>query len=315
MTPLKKKIKVLYTNSLCGEIIFYLPRKIYEFILYRLISSSLFLKIRYREIFKLSLNLVNPCTFNEKIQWLKLNVRDDILRICSDKFKVREYVKEKIGDEFLIPLIISTERISYSDFAILPNSFVIKSNNGSGNNLIVWNKETIIFEEIQKEIKKWKRNRHYYNTKEWQYKHIKHIYLVEKLLINEYGNVPSDIKLHCFNGKIEFIQVDIDRHTDHKRCFYDRNWKMLPFNLCMIEDGEPKIKPGNQAKKPDNLSKMLEIAEKLSSDFIYVRIDLYDCNSKIYFGEMTFHHGSGFEQFRPNKYYKIYGDKLVIKTI
>jgi hypothetical protein len=136
--------------------------------------------------------------------------------------------------------------------------------------------------------------------------------LVEKLLLDHNEKIPFDYKLHCFNGDVKFIQVDIDRFTDHRRNFYDINWDLLPFVWCTVIDGQPLWPNGREVCQPKSLSEMLGVAKKLSANFLYVRVDLYELEGKVFFGELTFHPGNGAEMFLPNEWDKRFGGLIKI---
>lgn len=269
-----------------------------------LIPEKILLKLRFKRILGYSLNLKDPKTFNEKINWLKINERTPLHTICSDKYAVREHVQNRIGSEYLVPLVLDTKSPSDLIPENLPDfPFVIKTNNDSGGVTIVWEKASIDWIQLRKDFtRRLKSNYFIFGNGEWQYKNIKPRIIVERLLQDEEGKIPSDYKLHCFNGKLQFTQVDIDRHESHKRNLYDINWNLIP---CLWAH-----KNGKTIKKPDNYEKMKIIAEKLAKDFTYVRVDLYVIRNLIYFGEITFHSGSGNEKFIPEIWDYKFGEML-----
>jgi len=305
--------KYYYKNTIIHFLIF--PFKaIYDIYRFHIIPDSVFLASHFKKIHGKELNLKNPLTLSEKIQWLKLNERRKILEDCADKFKVRAYVRDCIGEEYLIPLIYESKNPGAICPEILPDfPVIIKTNHNSGGNIIVHDKNQVNFIEIQKRLRILLKENFYYTTKEWQYKNIERRIIVEKLLIDEDGSLPMDYKFHCFNGKVEFIQLDVDRFTNHKRDFYDINWQLLSFSWCPHKDGKAIWEYSDRKlKAPSKLHEMILISEKLSKKFIYSRIDLYFYKEKVYFGEITFHHGSGNEIFNPLKYDKIFGQRLNI---
>ena len=151
---------------------------------------------------------------------------------------------------------------------------------------------------------------YYYASKEWQYKNIKPCILAEKLLVSSDGDIPFDYKFHCFHGQVEIIQVDIDRYTNHKRNLYNVTWELLPFTWSIWKNNMPLWTNRKEIKRPKMLDEMIIAAQRLSTDFKYVRIDLYELNNTIYFGEMTFHHGGGLEIIHPREWDTILGNKL-----
>jgi hypothetical protein len=237
------------------------------------------------------LNLKNPKTFNEKIQCRKLNYKNELYSLCADKYKVREYVKKLIGEKYLIPLLYSGENITKEDIDKLPNSFVIKTNNASKTNIIVLDKSKESIDSILIKVKKYLNKKFWYRSFEMFYKNIDKRVIVEQLLLSEKNKIPDDYKFHVFKNKI-IIQIDTDRFENHKRAFYDENWNKLDYSLGFEKNNK-------SIKEPQNLKEMIKIAKNLSKDFEYVRVDLYNVDGKIYFGELTFTHGSGYEKFVP----------------
>ncbi|MCG2461179.1 glycosyl transferase [Flavobacteriaceae bacterium F89] len=246
-----------------------------------------------------TLNLKNPKSLNEKAQWLKLHDRSPLHVTCADKFAVRDHIKEKIGEKYLIPLVLSTTDIEEIAPENLPDyPVIIKTNHNSGGVTIVKDKNTMDWLKIRDTLKEQLRSNYGDGKGEWQYKDIKPCIIIEKLLLDKSGNIPPDLKLHCFNGKLKFVQVDLDRAIDHKRNLYDENWSFL--------DCTWRYKNGRDIKKPKVFDEMVAVAEKLAQDFIYVRVDLYNLEDKIYFGELTFHTESGFGKFEPQEWdYKL----------
>lgn len=269
----------------------------------------------FKKTFSYKLDLKNPKTLNEKLQWKKIYDRKDIYTLCSDKYKVRDYIDERIGAQYLIPLILATDNPKKIKYEELPDSFIMKYNHNSGHNIIVRKKGYAQIEKIRLEGRRWLKRNYYQTSKEWQYKNIKPLIIVEKLLVDENGNVPLDYKFHCFHEKVEAIQVDIDRFENHKRNFYDTNWKLLPFIWCTFKNAKPLWGNGRDIDRPILLKEMIDVAEKLSKGFDYVRVDLYSFENKVYFGEMTFTHGGGYEMFYPAEYDKIFGEKLKLNRL
>ena len=266
-------------------------KKIYRFILKRLPAKIVLNIQNYRGYHKF-VNFNKPLYFGEKIQWLKLYGNLEKYEDYVDKYKVRRYVNKKIGDEYLIPLIEKYDDVKKIAYDKLPNKFVFKLNNGSGYNLIVKNKAELDFEKTTKLLRKWLNEDYYKINKEPQYKNIKNMILCEKYISCKDGSL-NDYKFYCFDGRVEFIEVDFDRFSNHKMNFYNKNWELQSFN---------KGKYGNyygDCRKPLNLDKMIEIAEILSKDFQFVRVDLYNVDGKIYFGELTFTPASGVTSFSP----------------
>ena len=241
---------------------------------------------------KKPLNLDNPKTFNEKIQWLKLYDSTPIKTRLSDKYLVRDWVKEKIGEEYLIPIIGVYEKFEDIKFNKLPNQFVIKCNHGSGFNIIVKDKYGLNSGVIRSKIESWMNIDYSSLGKELNYHNIQPKIIIEKYMDDNSGDL-RDYKINCFNGKPEFIWMDIDRHSKHKRNLYDLNWKQLPYKFNSHYATFPS------PPKPNCLKKLIKLASILSKGFSYVRVDFYIINEKIYFGEMTFYSESGIVDIIP----------------
>lgn len=251
------------------------------------------------------LNLKNPATFNEKTIWLKINQRYVNAHIIADKVLVKDFVKQKIGEKYLIPNITVFDNASQIEIDKLPSSFVLKANHGSGWNVICAEKKKCDHIDIISKLNKWLNTNYYDISKEYQYRDIVPKIICETYLENSKENPLVDYKIFCFSGKPMFIQVDHDRFTNHTRNFYDVKWNLMPFtNLYPLGK--------KQLSRPKGLDEALFIAEKLSSDFKFVRIDLYFHKKMVYFGEITFHHEGGFGPFMPPEYDKILGEYIIL---
>lgn len=277
-------------------------KKLKYFIRYKLIPDEKYIKYKFKKYFGYELDLKNPRTINEKLQWLKLYDRTSLHTKCADKFEVREYVEKKIGSEYLIPLVFHTFNYKDINAENLPNFPVVAKTNHARGVCIIRDKNKEDFYQIQKKLKEELKNNFYYRTREWQYKNIKPRIIVEKLLLDENDNIPYDYKFICMNGKVEFIQVDMDRFTEHRKTLYNTNWEKLDFGW--------NYPIGDDIEKPKMLHKMVELAEVLSKDFDFVRVDFYTIYEKIYFGELTFHPAGGFGKFTPHKIDLELGKKL-----
>lgn len=276
----------------------------------RFIPDIAYVKLYFGLKLKRKLNLNNPQTLNEKLQWLKLNYRKPLFSYVSDKFTVRKYVKEKIGEKYLIPLLGKYDNFEQIDFKQLPNQFIIKCNHDSGGYYVCRDKRNFNEKKAKKVIKGHLKRNFYYIGREWQYKNIRPCVLVEKLMLDEKNELPEDYKITCFNGKVDNIMVCKDRFSKEgvKFYFFDKDWSFLRYNY-----GDEKLPEGFSLKKPQNLDEMVKVAEKLSEDFLYARIDLYDIKNKIYFGEITLSPNSGFDTDITYNTDKILGEKLQIK--
>ncbi|NJB35366.1 ATP-grasp fold amidoligase family protein [Croceivirga sp. JEA036] len=310
---MQRILSKIYHNTLLGNALIFVFHNIKN----RLWPDSWVVRYNYYKSFGKKLNLKNPKTLNEKINWLKLYDRREIQTLCADKLAVRDYVSSKIGKEHLIPLLFSTKfpnEITYDNLPEFP--CVIKTNHDSGGVVIVHSKSDLDFSQVQKQLRI-KLNRNYYReNKEWQYKNIVPNILVEKLLLTEENKIPMDYKVHCFNGKAHMIQVDIDRDScNHYRNWYYPDWKRCPFFWPSKKEGYITKPADYDLDKPNNLKLMIELSNKLSSPFPYVRIDWYALADKIYFGEITFHHDSGTQPIIPREWdYKL-GELVDLNTV
>lgn len=251
------------------------------------------------------LNLDNPTTLNEKIQWLKLHDRNPLLKSCTDKIAARQYIERKFGTKYLAPLVFHTDDPNDIHPEKLPEyPFIIKTSHSSGDAIIVMDKSKIDWKRVRRKLSRSLRINHFYRTREWQYKEIEPRLLVEKLLSDQYGAIPLDYKFHCFHGKLEFLQVDIGRHTDHRRNLYWPDWVLMD---CLLAHEN-----GSEVQKPAKFDEMRSIAETIAQEFAYVRVDFFYLGSEIIIGELTFHPGSGFEVFSPQCWDRKLGDKLIL---
>jgi len=267
-------------------------KKIQEKIISRLYPDRYYLKKRYREKTGDPLDLKNPTTFNEKLQWLKLNYRKPILTKLADKYLVREYVEKKVSHDILVPLYNVYNHYKDIKFDDLPDQFALKATHGSGWNVICKDKGSLDWNKTQYLLERYFNTNMYYINREWGYKNIKPRFICEHLLISRDNKIPSDFKFFCFHGEPKLFQLDKERFTGHKRNFYDLNWNQLSLKVS-----HPHFE--SAVKKPDNFERMVEIARILSDNIPFVRVDLYNLKSKIYFGEMTFYPDGGYTKFQP----------------
>lgn len=240
-------------------------------------------------------------TYTEKMQWAKLYDKDPRKSILTDKYAVRSWVAEKIGEEYLIKLLGVWDSFDEIDFAKLPDKFVLKTNHGSGTNVIVKDKKTLDFRETKRKFKDWFDTDFGYKSLELHYSNIKPKIIAEEYVETEMGEL-QDYKFLCFDGKPCFCWVDIGRYSNHTRNVYNMEWELQPWNQETYAHYEKPI------DKPKNFEKMIEVVEILASNFAHVRVDLYNVNGKIYFGEMTFTNGGGFDRILPVEYDKMLGN-------
>ena len=244
------------------------------------------------------LNLKNPRRYTEKIQYYKLYYRNEKMPICVDKYRVREYLESKGLSNILVKLYGVYEKVEDIPFETLPNKFVLKTSNGSGTNIICRDKNKLSKEKILANVNKFLKQSSASAGREWAYAMGVPKVIIEELLEdhNSLDGAIWDYKYLCFNGKPEYVVLDIDRFTNHKRNIYDVEW----IDQHAISD-HPCI-DDRTFEKPKNYERMVEIATKLSEDFPAVRVDLYNINGRIYFGELTFFPWSGYVQFNPDSF-------------
>lgn len=313
----KKKLIAdkLYKFGILGHYFYWMFLK--SFYAYRRISGDVRVtKNKYRKIYKRELALSNPQTLNEKILWLKLNDHSPLHTLCADKYTVRQYLTNKFGEEYLIPLLFVTDNIKRLSIDVIPDEpCIIKASHSQGDMLIVKNKKSIDFKRLKYDASNWLIRNLYYETQEWQYKNCKPRIIIEKLLQDKEGHIPNDYKLHFINGKLEFVYCSVGRETVNKRNIYDADWNPLYFSWVEPFKDAGTIR-GEEIPAPPTFNEMKRIGGEIAKDFPhYVRVDFYDVEGKLYFGEITFHHGSGFDVFTPEHYDLEYGKKLILPQV
>lgn len=245
------------------------------------------------------LNLENPETFNEKLQWLKLYDRKPEYSKMVDKYEVKEYVANIIGEEYIIPTIGVYDNFEDINFDLLPNQFVIKCTHDSGSTIVCKNKEDFNINIAKEKIDKSLKNNFYYSSREWPYKNVKPKIIVEKFMKNNDNTEIFDYKFYCFNGKVEYVMLCTERKTGNPKFYYfNKEWQLqrnMSYDGKKIEDSKQII------NKPKEIEKMFEIAKELSKGIKFTRIDLYNINNKIYFGEITFYPSGGFDNERTSE--------------
>ncbi len=273
-------------------------------------SDKRFLKLRYKRFIGKKLNLDSPISFNEKLQWLKLYDRRLEYITMVDKYLVREYISERIGEEYLIPLLGRWDCAEDIDFASLPDQFVLKCNHDSGCVIVCKDKSTLDIQEAREKLAKQLKTNIYWHGREWPYKDVKPCIIAEKYMCDTNGEL-NDYKLMCFDGEVKCSFVCSDRFTDKGLhvTFFDLDWNVMPF-----ERSHPSVQEG--LPKPTQYGKMVELAKFLSANIPFVRVDFYEVDGKIYFGELTLYPGCGFEAFQPEEWDETLGSwiKLPLKT-
>ncbi|ERK32210.1 ATP-grasp fold amidoligase family protein [Clostridium intestinale] len=287
--------------------LYYTCKKIKNYYENKFVSDEKLIKKRFKKVFNREINLKNPKTFNEKLQWLKLNDRNPKYTNLVDKYEVRKYISETIGEEYLIPLLGVWDTFEDIDFSKLPEQFVLKCNHDSGGIVICNDKNKFDIKAAKKKINKSLKRNYYYHSREWPYKNIKPRIICEEFMVDESGIELKDYKFLCFNGKANCSFVGLNRNSQYglNVDFYDMDWKRMPFERHYPSSNT--IIP-----KPKSFNKMVDFAEKLSKDIPFVRVDFYEINGRLYFGELTFFPGAGFEEFTPESYDYLLGSWINI---
>lgn len=285
-----------------------LPTKIYRGIL-RILPTKPALYLIYFMGYKKILDLKNPKTYGEKIQWLKIYGGLEELSPYVDKYDVRSFIEKSIGSEYLNKLYGVYDDVESINFDKLPNKFVLKSTNGSGAVLICKDKKSFNIKKAKKIMKKWLKDNYYKEKKEPQYKNIRNRIIIEKYMEDDSGSL-TDYKFYCFNGKVYCYGIFYDRFENKRIDFYDKSGNKLK----SVKTGN--VPNSNKIEKYDQkLKKMIDLAEKLSSSFTMVRVDFYYYNNKIIFGELTFTDGAGSDPWTPKKFDYEIGSKIDLKNI
>ena len=261
---------------------------------FKWIPDEKYITIKYKLEMNQKLNLKEPKTFNEKLQWLKLYDRNPEYTKMVDKYEAKKYVADIIGQEYIIPTLGVWDKFEDIEFDKLPKQFVLKPTHTSGNVFICKDKEKINYKQLRKMINKWLKRNYYLVHREWPYKNVKPRIIAEEYVEDETGAL-KDYKVYSFNGKCDYVMVCIDRvKNEIKFIYYDKNWKIKK------EFSKDGIKYGDNIKieRPKNLGKMFEFAEMLSKNIPFVRVDFYEANGNLYFGELTFYPSAGFDNTR-----------------
>lgn len=272
------------------------------------LSDKTFIKLEYFSGMRKFPNIDNPTTYNEKLIWLKLHDKHDEYTQLVDKYEAKEIVRKLIGDEYIIPTLGIYNSFDDIDFDNLPNQFVLKTTHDSGGVVVCPDKSAFNKEAARKKLEKSLKNNYFFEHREYPYKNVKPRIIAEQYMVDESGTELKDYKFFCFDGKCKMLFIATDRGIgDVKFDFFDTDFNHLPF-----KQGHPWST--KEIKKPAGFNKMIELAEILSKGFPHVRVDLYDINGKIYFGELTFFHFSGNVPFVPSEWdYKI-GEWLTLPS-
>lgn len=263
-------------------------------------SDEMYAKLVYKSNFGKDLNLDNPRTFNEKLQWLKLYYRCPEFSNMVDKYRVRELIQSTIGEQYLIPLLGVWESASEIDFDKLPDQFVLKCNHDQGSVIVCRDKSKLDYDKVIATLNKKLKRNHYWATREWPYKNVKSCIICEQYMANsDDDDELSDYKVLCFSGKAKIIEVHKSRFSNRTQDFYDTNWNKLDIRQIGINASKEVM------DRPVFLDKMIELSELLSNQYPHLRVDWYFSNSMLLFSELTFYDGGGFDPF-----YDDYDEKI-----
>lgn len=273
-----------------------------------LISDKAFLKMQYKSIFGKKLDLKNPKTFNEKLQWLKLYDRNPEYCKLVDKYEVKSYIAETIGEQYVIPTLGVWDKFEDIDFDSLPNQFVLKCTHDSGSTVICHDKASFDVKSAKKKLSKKLGMNLFWHGREWPYKMVKPRIIAEKYITFD-GDAPEDYKFFCFNGEVKCFKVDYDRFTDHRANYYTPEAELMRF-------GEVVCRPDfdRDVKMPKMKDNMIELAKRLSAGHPFLRVDFYELGERIYFGELTFYPASGFGPFDPPEWDLTLGEWIKLPT-
>ena len=274
-----------------------------------LIPDKQYIQLQYRWRFNKRLDLNNPLTFSEKLQWLKLYNRQPEYSMMVDKYAVKKYVAEIVGEKYIIPTLGVWDKPEDIEWDKLPDQFVLKCTHDSGGLVICHDKLQFDKGKAIKKLSKCLKANYYWPYREWPYKKVKPRIIAEKFIVDESGKELKDYKIFCFDGIPKIIQVDYDRFVEHKRNLYDTGWHRLPLTI-----GYPS-NWNREFEKPQGLDKMLEIASLLSTGYPHLRVDLYNMKGNVLFGELTFFHGSGFEKFSPDEWDYKFGEWITLPQV
>lgn len=274
-------------------------------------SDEKYIKEFYKYKLDKKLNLDNPKDFNEKLQWLKINDRNPEYTKLVDKYEVKQIVSKKIGEEYIIPTIGIYNSFEEINFDKLPEKFVIKCTHDSGGLAICKDKRTFDIKSVRKKINYFLKKNHYYYAREWPYKDVHPRIIIEDYMQNGNDEDLRDYKFYCFNGIPQYLYVSegLSNHETAKIDFYDMNYEKAPFGR------EDYLHFDKKPSKPINFEKMKDLSRKLSKDIPFVRVDFYEINGKIYFGELTFTPCGGFMKFYPEEWDRKLGDLIKIDEV
>lgn len=298
-----QRLKAIYNN----------PYKIVLWVLNHfpniILNDRLYLQIRYYCSRRRRLNLVNPQTFNEKLQWMKLYNRNPLYTTLVDKYAVKGYVANLIGEQYIIPTLGVWNNVDEIDFSSLPDKFVLKVTHDSGGLVICTDKSKLDINQVKKRLSRALKNDYFYYSREWPYKNVPHRIIAEEYKKDTKTNCLRDYKLYMFNGVFKAMFIAFDREKGATKAnYYDQNFERLPLLW-----GYPSY--DGPVEKPQCFDEMIKLAEVLSKGIPHVRVDFYEVDGHVYFGEMTFFDASGMSSFNPPEWNNIFGSWIDLKLV
>ena len=286
-----------------------IPRRIWKKIsktkLFNYVPDKLAVSIKYRNHFLKKLNLTDPQTFNEKLQWLKLYDRKPEYTQMVDKYLAKDYIASRIGEEYIIPTLGVWKSFDEIDFDSLPEQFVLKCNHGSGDVVICKDKSAFDKEAARKKLTAALEQDYYLISREWPYKNVERLILAEAYIEDSITHDARDYKFFCFGGEVKCFRVDLDRFIGRHSNWYDLECNLIPYGTVGAEPLTDR-----QIDLPEKLDEMTVLAEKLSADIPFLRVDFYYVDHKIYAGELTFYPASGLKPYTDMKWDQIMGSWL-----
>ena len=272
----------------------------------RFIPDSTYLKLIYRLKVGKKLNLKDPKTYTEKLQWLKIHDRKELYSIMVDKYEAKKYIASKIGEEYVIPTIGVWDDFDSIDFESLPEKFVLKCTHDSGGLVICKDKSKLNKKEARAKIEKSLRTNFYWVGREWPYKNVKPRIIAEKFMVTDNEECLTDYKWFCFNGEPKLLYISKDKAEDPRTDFFDENGNLLPIRMRDPNSDKPPV-------IPQQFEKMKQLARKLSSGMVHIRVDFYLIDGKLYVGELTFYHNGGFSEVKPEEWNYKMGQMIDLK--
>lgn len=305
-----EKIIKAFKSYICDDYYRFLVNA--GFGVYNKTSDQEYLSKRFRAAFGRDIDLHNPHSFNEKMQWLKLYNRKEEYTVMVDKYRVREYISRTIGEDYLIPLLGVWDNAEAIEFEQLPKQFVLKCNHNSGKGMIICkNKDLLDIPSTKKTLRDGLNENYYLLNREWPYKNVERRIIAEKYMVDGQTQQLIDYKVHCFNGIPRFVLVCSDRFSKDgvKEDFYDINWNRIPVSR------PNKRTSAQDVPRPEQLDEILEISKALANNIPFLRTDFYIINGKVYFGEITFFPASGFSSFVPKDWDDIFGSWIKLPQV